>query len=71
MLMRSNYSREFEAKNAGTEASCKPRHFEANLCKQFKGTTEYKREFVSCKKDSEQDEHCRTVDELATLIIDL
>lgn len=62
MLMRSNYSREFEAKNVNAESSCKPKHFDANLCKQFKGTTEYKREFITCKKDSEEDEHYKTVD---------
>jgi hypothetical protein len=40
MLMKSNYSCEYsEKKGDGREINCKPRHFDANLCKLFKGTT--------------------------------
>ena len=32
------------------EMNCKPKYFEATLCKFFKGTTEYKREFIKTHK---------------------
>lgn len=44
--MRSNYSIEFSEKKVENEANCKPKHFDSGLCKLFKGTTEYKREFA-------------------------
>lgn len=51
MIMKSNYSTEFsEKKGGGCEINCKPKHFDANLCKLFKGTTEYKREFIQSRK---------------------
>ncbi len=43
--MRTNYASEFCSKRGEMESSCKPKHADATLCKQFKGTTEYKRQF--------------------------
>lgn len=71
--MRSNYSIEFAEKKSECEANCKPRHFDSGLCKLFKGTTEYKREFAhSPIPDSEPEEPtCKTLADMQTLIIDL
>lgn len=44
-VMRTNYSSEFCNKRGQMEISCKPKHADATLCKQFKGMTEYKRQF--------------------------
>lgn len=69
--MRTNYSSEFCSKRGQMETSCKPRHADANICKQFKGTTEYKRQFQCDGAGRETEGREWALDELQTLIIDL
>ena len=71
-MMKTNYHDEFSMKRtSGPEIDCKPAHVEATICKKFKGSTEYKRQYIKNKKDDSKDEHIPTIEELQTLIIDL
>lgn len=72
MVLKTNYSSEFSSKPVGGgEIDCKPRYFEAGLCKQFKGTTEYKREFMKGKRQQQETDCPMPLADLQTLIIDL
>ena len=50
MVLKSNYGSEFSEKKSGNVEMCKPKYFEATMCKQFKGSTEYNREFIKTRK---------------------
>lgn len=72
-MMKTSYNDEYSMKKSGgIEIDCRPRYFQATLCKRFKGTTEYKREFSKCRNtEQEEEEALPTIQELQTLIIDL
>lgn len=71
--MKTSYNDDYTQKMSGVnEIDCRPKYFQASLCKRFKGTTEYKREFLKNRKvQKDEEEKCPTVEELQTLIIDL
>ena len=72
LMMKTNYAADFGAKKmAPNEIDCRPKHQDATLCKQFRGNTEYKREFIPSKKEEGKENRLPTVEELQTLIIDL
>ena len=72
LMMKTNYAADFGIKNIiPNEIDCHPKHQDTNLCKRFKGTTEYKREFVSSNKEESKENTLPTIEELQTLIIDL
>ena len=52
--MKTSYNEDFVLKRAEEqEIDCRPKHIEANLCKKFKGSTEYKRQYIKLRKGEE------------------
>jgi hypothetical protein len=50
-LMKTSYNDDYSHKKTdGPEIDCKPRHVDATLCKLFKGSTEYKRQYIKGRK---------------------
>jgi len=51
-MMKTSYKDDYShKKHEAEEIDCKPRYFEATLCKRFKGSTEYKRQYIRGRKD--------------------
>ena len=49
--MKTSYNNEFSLKKKdGPEIDCKPKEQEATICKKFRGSTEYKRQYIKTKK---------------------